>query len=118
MLRSIVALFSLLFLISLCTAKTAIAGGIEWTYTVSNGEASIGHGESNVSGKPAIPISTIGHLVIPSTLGGYPVTRIGHYAFYCCSGLTMEVVYDRCKFEVGLCYLKNNNVIYKAYTHV
>ena len=92
MLRSIVALFSLLFLISLCTAKTAIVDGIEWTYTVSNGEASIGHGAPNVSVKTAIPTSTIGHLVIPSTLGGYPVTRIGMYAFQGCSGLTGDLV--------------------------
>lgn len=52
MLRSIVALFSLLFLISLCTAKTAIVGGIEWTYTVSNGTAIIGTGTYR---SPVIP---------------------------------------------------------------
>ena len=44
MLRSIVALFSLLFLVSLSTAETAIIGGIEWTYTVSNRTAIIGTG--------------------------------------------------------------------------
>ena len=89
MLRSIVALFSLLFLISFCTAKTAIVDGIEWTYTVSNGTAIIGTGTYR---SPVIPGSTIGTLIIPSTLGGYPVTEIGCYAFYDCTGLTSVTI--------------------------
>ena len=48
------------------------------TYTVSNGEATITDCDTSVSGD----------LVIPSTLGGYPVTSIGDSAFEGCSNLT------------------------------
>lgn len=89
MLRSIVALFSLLFLISLCTAKTAIVGGIEWTYIVSNGTAIIGTGTYR---SPVILGTTIGTLIIPSTLGGYPVTELGSSAFYGCRSLTSVTI--------------------------
>ena len=65
-------------------ANTTTVDGIEWTYTVSNGEASLGGGY----GRPAVPTSTTGSITIPSTLDGYRVTSIGDYAFYGCSGLT------------------------------
>ena len=60
--------------------------GITWTYTVSNGEASLGSG--SYSGDRAVPPATIGTITIPSTLGGCPVTGIGANAFSTCSGLT------------------------------
>ena len=57
-------------------ARAATSGS--WTYTVSDGEATItgftGAGSS---------------VMIPSTLGGYPVTEIGVGAFSSCTGLTM-----------------------------
>ena len=55
-------------------ADTEVVDGIEWTYTVSNNRASIGTGSWT---SPAVPIATSGALVIPSMLGGYPVTSIG-----------------------------------------
>ena len=64
-------------------ADTAIVNGITWTFTVTNGEAMIGDGMS-----VAISTSTPGEVAIPSTLGGFPVTSIGHNAFQDCSGLT------------------------------
>ncbi len=60
--------------------------GITWTYTVSNGEASLGSG--SYSGDRAVSPSTIGTITIPSTLGDCPVTGIGANAFSTCSGLT------------------------------
>ena len=92
MLRSVITLCSLLFLVSLCTAETEVINGIEWTYTVSNGKASIGHKNPYTSAEPAIPQSTVGTLVIPSILGGCPVTSIRAYAFSGCSGLTGNLV--------------------------
>ena len=57
-------------------AYTEVVNGIEWTYDVSGGKASI-------SG--ANPAS--GNITIPATLGGYPVTAIWPYTFSGCSGL-------------------------------
>ncbi len=53
-------------------------------YTVYNGKATITECDTSVSGK----------LVIPSTLGGYPVTSIGEWAFYECSSLTSVEIPD------------------------
>ena len=64
-------------------ADTEIVDGITWTYTLSNGEASIGGGSSSST---AVPTETRGAVTIPSTLGGCPVTSIGNSAFEGCSG--------------------------------
>ena len=64
------------------TASAATSGN--YTYTVSNGEATITGCSTSISGDVAIP----------STLGGYPVTRIGSEAFYNCSGLTSVTIPD------------------------
>ena len=81
---------------------SASFGNVIWRYRVINGEAEIYGG-----GSAAIPTSTVqtysydpdtfmwipdGKLVIPSSLGGYPVTRIGDYAFSGCSALTEVVI--------------------------
>ncbi len=87
------------------TATITIAGGrivciftvtqhsaheaIEWHYTVSNGQASLGSGHLE---NTAIPSWTIGPIVIPSTLGGYPVTYIDAFAFRDCSGMTSVTI--------------------------
>ena len=70
-------------------AETETVDGITWTYKVSYGKAEIYSGGSST---PAIPSSTKGAITIPSTLGGYPVTSIGDYAFYECSGLTSVTI--------------------------
>ena len=81
-----------LLLSALCawtlTALTATVNGITWNYEVSNGEAKIYKNTYS----PAIPSSTSGAITIPSTLGGYPVTSIGDYAFRSCSGLTSVTI--------------------------
>ena len=75
-------LIAVVFVIHPSFADTAVVNGIEWTYTVSNGEASLGGGFSSST---AVPKTTEGALTIPSTLGGYLVTSIKFEAF---SGLT------------------------------
>ncbi len=60
-------------------------GGIAWTYTESGGEAMVYGGSSYVC---AIPKNTAGDIIVPSTLGGYPVTKIDHHAFADCDGIT------------------------------
>ena len=66
-------------------ADVETVNGITWTYTVTDGKASI---DSGFSCEPAISHSTSGAITIPSTLGGCPVTSVGDYAFYGCSSLT------------------------------
>ncbi len=64
------------------TANAATNG--YYTYTVSNGEATITDCNTSISGD----------VTIPSTLGGYPVTSIGNYAFYNCNSLTSITITD------------------------
>ena len=70
-------------------ADTETVGGIVWTYRIVRGTAVLGTGSSS---QPAVPTATAGSLSIPSTLGGAPVTSIGQYAFYNCSGLTSVTI--------------------------
>ena len=55
-----------------------------YTYTVENGEATITDCDESISGE----------VVIPDTLGGYPVTSIGYEAFRNCTGLTSITIPD------------------------
>ena len=71
------------------SADTVTTNGVTWTYSVSNGKATISNRFFS-----AIPSSTAGDLNIPSSLGGYPVTSIGNYAFDGCSGLTSITIPD------------------------
>jgi hypothetical protein len=72
-------------------SDTETVNGIEWTYTVKDGKASLVRGEDS---NRAIPKSTSGAITIPSTLGGYPVTSIGRGAFSGCSSLTSVTIPD------------------------
>ena len=69
--RAIAIAFAIVAFASPSYALTETVDGIEWTYTVSDGEASVG----------GVPRSTYGTITIPSSLGGYPVTGIGNGAF-------------------------------------
>jgi hypothetical protein len=82
-------LFMLCLLMGYATlhAATATVDGITWSYRVSNGEAEIYNDYDT-----AIPTSTNGAITIPSTLGGYPVTSIGDYAFYECGRLSSVTI--------------------------
>ncbi len=72
-------------------ADTETVDGVTWTYTVSNGEVSLGGGSFDCT---AVPTSTSGDITIPSSLGGYPVTSIGDSAFYWCSSLASVTIPD------------------------
>ena len=69
-------------------ADTETVDGIEWHFVVNDGKAAV-QGESGIT---AITNATTGTLIIPSSLGGMPVTSIGYNAFYKCSGLTSVVI--------------------------
>lgn len=86
--RRFVTLFSLLaaaLAAPLAHALTEVVDGIEWTFTISNDEATIGTGKQNIA---AISTEQVGPIVIPETLGGVPVTTIGDKAFYYCTRIS------------------------------
>lgn len=64
--------------IALLPMETQAATEGYFTYTVSDGKATITDCDTSISGD----------LTIPSTLGGYPVTAIGGSAFFQCNDLT------------------------------
>jgi len=62
---------------------SAYSEGI-YTYEVASGKATITDCDNSASGA----------ISIPSTLGGYPVTSIGDWAFEGCTGLTSVIIPD------------------------
>ncbi len=74
-------LTALLCIVGMTVMASAATVG-NYTYTVSNGKATI----------TDFPTSVSGAITIPSTLGGYPVTSIGDKAFYGCYSLTSVTI--------------------------
>ncbi|MBR7132190.1 MAG: leucine-rich repeat domain-containing protein [Clostridia bacterium] len=67
-------------------AQTEYTEG-DYTYTVTDGEATITAFDKSISGD----------VVIPPTLGGYPVTAIDDWAFSYCKALTAVIIPDSVK---------------------
>ncbi|MBQ4471172.1 MAG: InlB B-repeat-containing protein [Kiritimatiellae bacterium] len=88
----------LLTIMAMAFASSALAGtevvnGIEWTWTSAGTLVRYESYYAYFSGthweyKPVVSYSTYGDIVIPSYLGGCPVTCIGYRAFESCSGIT------------------------------
>ncbi len=72
-----VALMLTVLPFGLFAVPTSAATSGYYTYSVINGKASITDCDTSISG----------NIVIPSTLGGYPVTNIGDYAFSTCDSV-------------------------------
>ena len=86
-------IMTLVLIPMMALADTEIVNGIEWTFTISEGKATVGPGVWKYPAYlPAISTETTGDLVVPSTLGGSPVTSIGEHAFYGCNGLTSVTI--------------------------
>lgn len=66
----------------LFSTKASAATSGYYTYEVSNGEVTI----------TDCLTSTTGIIIIPASLGGYPVTGIGEDAFYNCTNLTNVII--------------------------
>ncbi|MDY5991567.1 MAG: leucine-rich repeat protein, partial [Oscillospiraceae bacterium] len=83
-----VVLAMVMVLCSLPFVGVTFSAGAEnsgyYTYTVYNGKAKITDCDESISGD----------VVIPDTLGGYPVTSIGNFAFEDCTGLTSITIPD------------------------
>ena len=75
---SLLAILALCVIFCIAAPKADAATSGDYTYTVSDGKATITGSNSAISG----------NITIPSTLGGYPVTTIGDWAFYDCYDLT------------------------------
>jgi len=82
-----IAILALAALVASGRAETEVVDGVEWTYTVSGGVATIGNSVS-----PAISVSTTGAISVPSAFGVHPVKAIGENAFSGCSGLTSVAI--------------------------
>lgn len=78
-------------------AETEVVGGVRWTYMTTTKGAVVGAGSWYVS---AIDDTMQGRVVVPETLGGFPVVSIGDGAFYRCAGLT-EVTLPASVTELG-----------------
>lgn len=89
---NLVAILMALVAMSNAYGATEVVDGITWTYTVSDGKATVGGNLDEVA--PAVPVSTSGAIIVPSKLGGYPVVGIGDYAFYKCDLLTSVTIPD------------------------
>lgn len=70
------------FSIAILNGSAANSG--YYTYTIANGQATITNCNKTISGD----------ITIPSTLGGYPVTKIGYDVFHDCPNLTSLVIPD------------------------
>ena len=103
MIRKLIAMLMVLGFMLGAQAATETVNGITWTYSVYDGKASIGTGMTLT---PAISSSTSGAITVPSTLGGYPVTSIGAYAFCDCFSLTSVTIPD-CVTSIGECAFDN-----------
>ncbi|MBO4954170.1 MAG: leucine-rich repeat domain-containing protein [Clostridia bacterium] len=77
-------LFVCTILLTFCMVNASAETDGIYTYSISNGEATITECSDSVSGE----------LVIPDTLGGYPVTYIGVGAFGSCISLTSITISD------------------------
>ena len=80
----ILSVIIMMFTVLYSVADTAIVNGIRWTYEVSDGNVLLRQG--------AVSDSIIGTLTIPSLLAGYPVTRVGGYAFSDCTNLRCVII--------------------------
>ena len=86
----------LLFIVLIMTAVLSVAvNAVEYTdgyytYTVDDGEATIVDVDAVISGD----------VIVPATLGGYDVTKIGEYAFEWCDKIT-SITLPECLVEIG-----------------
>ena len=83
--RILSGVMAFLFILSLIPSIPLIANAYSngyYTYTVSNGEATITDCSTSISGA----------ITIPTTLDGYPVTSIGADAFFSCANLSSIII--------------------------
>ena len=80
--KKISLLFAVVLMIALFAVSASAVTEGYYTYEVENGEATITEVDDSISGD----------VIIPSELGGYPVTEIGDWAFSPCENLTSVTI--------------------------
>jgi len=83
-------LVAVCLLTSFCANSAVVerVDGVDWRYTISNGEAEL----SGSWKDPCIPASTSGTVNVPAMLGGCPVRTVGYAAFSGCSAMEEVVI--------------------------
>ena len=81
-------ILSVMIMLSALTITSSAATDGYFTYEIDNGEATITKVKSSIKGS----------VTIPSSLGGYPVTKIGDKAFYECVDVEAISVPDTIKY--------------------
>jgi len=82
-------LLATMFLSGIVFGVTETVDGVTWRYTIANDEAFVGGGTSD---ETAVPKTTVGTVVIPTTLGGKSVVGLAKCAFYGCGSVTNVVI--------------------------
>ena len=80
--RLLVGVLSVLLIGTIAAIPVNAASVDDLSYTISNGAVTITDCNTSASGK----------MTIPDTIEGYPVTKIGNYAFSDCSALTSVTI--------------------------
>ncbi len=100
----VVALMISIVLIGLMSiTASAATSDIEgyYTYTISNGEATIVNVDTNISG----------NVEVPQNFGEYPVVKIGYKAFANCSNITAITIPDSVKEIEGAAFFGCNKLV-------
>lgn len=84
-------------LLALCMVLVLLPGTVLAAQTVDGLTYEIENNEATLT---AIPVALRGELEIPSTLDGYPVTKLGSHVFDSCTGLTSVTLPETVR-EIG-----------------
>ncbi len=87
--KKVMCLFTALILVFSMITFTSITAIAEEMYNEGNFYYTVANGEATIT---AVDYSISDDIIIPSTLGGYPVTAIGEKAFSACENVTSVII--------------------------
>ena len=98
--RRLIVIGLVVFVASVMCAESVATNGYTWTYSVSNGKATVW----------AVRPSPTGTLNIPASLSGIPLNTIGDSVFQGCSGLAEVTIPDSVS-DIGYCAFSECSVL-------